>query len=136
LSVNFEEANYDFDNMKDTYSSDVNNPDYTDTERDAVATLMYHVGVACHMNYGPHSSAAHTELSFGYMNRFFKYIEGTVISPDNYPEVEYHSILQKELQNNRPIFYAGNNTAGIGHTFILDGYDIQQGTNYYHINYG
>jgi len=52
LTVNFEEAVYDFDNMLDTYTGS----NYTDAQRDAVALLMYHCGISVGMQYGPTES--------------------------------------------------------------------------------
>jgi len=55
LTANFEETIYDFDNMLDTYSES----NYTDAQRDAVATLMFHCGIAVNMQYGsPNGSEA------------------------------------------------------------------------------
>ena len=50
LSADFGNTSYDWDNMKGTYSS------YTNDEKLAVATLMYHCGVSVDMNYGPIST--------------------------------------------------------------------------------
>ena len=47
LTVNFGETTYDWANMKNSYSGS-----YTDAQATAVATLMYHCGVASEMMYG------------------------------------------------------------------------------------
>ncbi len=55
LSANFGATTYDWDNMPVSLSASS-----TNAQKTAVATLMYHIGVAVQMNYGSNSSGATT----------------------------------------------------------------------------
>jgi len=76
LSVDFENTFYDYDNMLDSYNRSISNPNYTEEERDAVATLMYHCQTAS--RYGPESESGETSESGpqrGFFNHF-RFTEG------------------------------------------------------------
>ena len=63
-TVDFENTNYQWSNMPNT----CNNSNYQ-----AVATLMYHCGVAVDMMYGPGSSGAYSQDVPGAINNYFRY---------------------------------------------------------------
>lgn len=122
---------YDWENMTPYY-----NATSTDTQRNAVATLMYHCGVAVEMDYdiapkggsGAYSSDAASALktNFGY-NPNLKYYRR-----DYTPINEWIDIIKVELNSNRPVFYHGNGTGG-GHAYVCDGYDTN---DFFHFNWG
>ena len=155
-SANFGATIYDWANMKNSYSGSS-----TAAQKTAVATLMYHCGVAADMEYGTNSSGAYTIDWNGYwssrgvmcaetaLKQFFGY-KSTVVgyyrdgSPEDdmrsWTRSEWIAMLKEELDAARPIMYAGsgcddpndNNTC-YGHSFICDGYDSD---DYFHFNWG
>ncbi len=129
LSADFGNTTYDWENMLDTYIPDT----YNEAQGNAVATLMSHVGIASHMQYGKSSStptfAAMEAMReyFGYNHGMRKYIRHCV------PNAQWDSLLMNELINFRPVLYAGFTFNGGGHAFVLDGVNAQ---GYYHFNWG
>ena len=118
---------YDWDNMLDSYDDS-----YTDEQAEAVATLMYHVGVANNMLYAWSSSAAYTPFEEFY--EYFGYDEDLLqrLYASSYDLEDWNSILQQEVALGRPILYIGTSDDG-GHAFVCDGVDSD---GLYHINWG
>ena len=153
-SANFGATTYDWANMLDSYAGSA-----TTDQKAAVATLMYHCGVAVDMQYGTASaggSAAYTIDFNGYfsgrntmcaetaLTKFFGYnaetIKGYYRNGDSdmgmrsWTESEWIAMLKAELDAKRPIMYAGGDKKGeSGHSFICDGYDS---SNMFHFNWG
>jgi len=133
LSANFGSTSYDWTNMPIKVSSTNN----------AVATLMYHCGVAVEMGYGPTSSGSYVIISksptpqqsseYAYKT-YFGYDASTIqgLERVNYSDANWKSLLKGELDASRPIQYAGFG-GGSGHTFVCDGYDVN---NMFHMNWG
>ncbi len=135
LSANFGSTTYQWGSMPNTLSS-ANN---------AVATLMYHCGVAVEMNYG----VAATGGSSSYViiaaapsaqqtcenafKTYFGYNASTLqgVLKSNYTQTQWINLLKTELDASRPIQYAGFGSGG--HTWVCDGYD---NNNYFHMNWG
>lgn len=136
LSANFGSTTYQWSNMPTelTYYS-------TSSEVNAVATLMYHVGVACEMNYGADGSGAST-ISFGYptlacaenaLRDYFHYDWSlTSVEYNNFTDAEWKQILKAELNQSRPIIYTGYDYSA-GHCFVCDGYNS---SNQFDFNWG
>lgn len=127
LSANFGATTYDWANLTDTY-----NASSTQAQKDAVATLMFHCGVATNMDYNTSSG---TSLSiagialktyFGYDPNIQQYYR------DYYTRTEWINMLKSELDAARPILYAGV-SASAGHMFVCDGYDEN---GLFHFNWG
>ncbi|MBO4691008.1 MAG: C10 family peptidase [Paludibacteraceae bacterium] len=138
LSANFANTTYDWDNMPLQLTSSTSS-----TQNNAVATLMYHCGVGVSMNYnsdGYGSSGAYVaEVGYGAsaelaLKNYFGYastVSGKFSS--NMTASAWKSLLKSELDNQRPILYAGYNPNGGGHCFICDGYDSN---DKFHFNWG
>lgn len=140
LSANFGSTTYNWASMPNQLSSSSST-----TQKNAVATLMYHCGVAVEMNYNIASqggSAAMTICS-GYSNctasaedalkTYFGYkntLQG--VHKSNYSNSNWINLLKTELDAGRPMIYAGRGEEG-GHCFVCDGYD---NNNYFHFNWG
>ena len=126
-TVDFSKTTYDWKNMAETYNSLS-----TDTEKMAVATLMYHCGVAVNMDYGFSSSASPTNMAKALI-KYFSY-DPNIQSyhRDYYTRSEWKNMLKTELNAKRPVLYAGNST-DIGHQFVCDGYDSN---DLFHFNWG
>lgn len=156
-TANFSSTTYDWANMIDhytTYTSGTSTVYISSTpttaQKNAVATLMYHCGVAASMTYGTSASGAYT-INWGdesegcAENAFWKYFRykkseiksyyrdgysGSVYS--SWTDANWIAMLKTELDAARPIMYAGADSEG-GHSFVCDGYDDQ---NYFHFNWG
>lgn len=131
LSANFGSTSYQWSSM----------PNYINSSNNAVATLMYQVGVSVDMNYSPQSSGAYVisaqspvtncaeyalKTYFGYKNS----LQG--VQRSNYTQTQWLNLLEQELDASRPIIYAGFGDGG-GHCFVADGYD---NNDYIHFNWG
>lgn len=129
LSADFGSTTYDWDNMLDYYAPN----SYSETEGNAVATLMSHEGIASHMQYGSTSSTPTfaameaLRLYFGYNSGMKKYNRICKTA------AQWDSLLMNELLNARPIIYSGFSPNGGGHCFVLDGINAE---GYYHFNWG
>ena len=140
LSANFGATTYNWANMLNSYP---NANSGTTAQRDAVATLMYHCGVAINMVYTPNGSGAWTiGTSYPYypsaesaLKEHFNYspsLYGTMMS--YYSNAQWISMLKNDLDNNHPVIYAGDDQNGEnGHCFVCDGYDY---ANNFHFNWG
>ncbi len=130
LSANFGNTTYNWNNMPDTLSFAC-----SQAEKDAVAQLMYHCGISVNMNYDAAGSGANTADAATALRNYFSYAVSTqYLVKTIYSDAHWEQIIKYELDNSRPIIYAGAPIGGgAGHAFILDGY---QGTNYFHIDWG
>ena len=141
LSANFGITAYDWANMPLKLSSSSSS-----TQINAVATLMYHCGVAVSMNYncdGDGSSGAQV-IDYGggrasaekALKTYFGYastVTGKIWRPST-SSTTWSNMLKTELDNQRPVLYAGYSpNGGGGHAFICDGYD---NNNKFHFNWG
>lgn len=132
LSANFGATTYDWANMKTSYSGS-----YTAAQATAVATLMYHVGVACDMNYGGETrggSGSHETLAARALYTYFGYDAGVrALRPDYIGETAFENGVLAEIQAGRPVLLSGCTENYEGHAFVCDGVDNQ---NLFHINWG
>lgn len=132
--ADFGSTTYDWGNMLNTYEKS----SYNQTQASAVATLMYHVGVAENTNYSSGSSSASSlnglqalVNNFGYDRSIQK------ASRDYYSDDEWSNLLYSELSKGQPIYYSadkieeGNRS---GHAFIIHGYDAE--SDLFAINWG
>lgn len=140
LSANFAITTYDWANMPIKLSSSTSS-----TQNNAVATLMYHCGVAVEMEYnktGDGGSSANT-LDWGggrasaetALKTYFGYastLEGK--RSTNISATAWKNLLKAELDNHRPMIYRGAPSSETGgHCFICDGYDSN---DKFHFNWG
>ncbi len=156
LSANFENTTYDWENMLDIYTNSA-----TAAQKTAVATLMYHCGVATEMMYGNDADGGSGTFTLNYGDeedptcaqnalwRYFGYKKPVGYMRDGYKygiytyykkwsDAEWTAMVKEELDQQRPIMYggAGYNEYGEstgGHSFICDGYNSM---NYFHFNWG
>ena len=134
LSANFDSTYYDWDNMPNSLSSSS-----TMDQIHAVALLSYHAGVAVEMNYGTDGSGA-SMIGNGYgpsavsaLKNYFGYSNTTHgIYKYNYTDNEWVYMLKTELDQGRPILYAGYDNSA-GHAFVFDGYNS---SSQFHVNWG
>ena len=139
-SANFAATTYDWANMPNYLTGASSTAQVT-----AVATLMYHIGVAIEMDYGTSSSGgsgAYTN-NYGYsnlpcaQNALYDYFGYQLVNcyyrdDANVTDAIWAGYINTELNASRPVIYAGQDTAG-GHCFVCDGYN---NSNMYHFNWG
>ena len=138
LNANFGSTNYSWSDMPNQLTSSSSS-----TQKTAVATLMYHCGVAVDMQYGSASiggssayvisAASATQHCSEYaLKTYFNYkttMQGKL--KNNFTDNQWVSMLKTDLDAGRPILYAGFGDGG--HAFVCDGYD---NSNKFHFNWG
>ena len=164
-SADFANTTYDWDNMLLKYNGyypegssnwttdGVEAP--TTVQKNAIATLMYHCGVAVAMDYNiasaggsgaytirPNASQTTAKCAqnalvqnFGYKSTIKGYYRSGGYGYSAVSDANWHNYLKTELDAARPIMYAGADDEG-GHSFICDGYDNTTPTRKYHFNWG
>ena len=129
LNVNFGATTYDWGNMLPYYKNN-----YNSTQANAVATLMYHVGVAADMDYDPDGSGAISSAALAAITEYFGYNKSIHVLPKDFMKEE--TVLQtvaSDLQEGRPVYISGSTVNQEGHAFVCDG---MQSDGYLHINWG
>ena len=129
LNVNFGATTYDWGNMLPDYKNN-----YNSTQANAVATLMYHVGVAADMDYDPDGSGAISSAALAAITEYFGYNKSIHVLPKDFMKEE--TVLQtvaSDLQEGRPVYISGSTVNQEGHAFVCDG---MQSDGYLHINWG
>ena len=135
LTANFGATTYQWSVMPNALDASS-----TTAQVNAVATLMFHVGVAIEMDYGINSSGAYTN-SYGYsdlacsenaLKNYFGYKSSLYsVYKNNTNDVVWVNTLTAEMDAGRPVIEAGH--GGGGHAFVCDGYD---NNGLFHINWG
>lgn len=133
LSVNFEEASYDYDGMLAVPGK---------TFCDPIALLMYHCGVSVDMMYcvatGQYGgSGAYSRDVPAAIKNYFKYSpDAKHVTRYGHSEANWIKLIKEQLEQGYPVYYSGTDPApnGGGHAFVCDGYDAENDT--YHFNFG
>ncbi|MGE5395801.1 MAG: leucine-rich repeat protein [Candidatus Saccharibacteria bacterium] len=123
LSADFGSTTYQWSQM----------PNELTSENDAVATLMYHCGVATEMRYDPSGSGAYDPKDE--LIKYFNYSPlAEYVDKRSFLPGDWTNLLKSELNDGRPIWYMGRKSpCDAGHAFVCDGY---QDSNYFHFNWG
>jgi photosystem II stability/assembly factor-like uncharacterized protein len=128
LSADFENTYYDWTSMTDSLSG----------SNAAVATLMYHAGVAVDMQYGPTGSGGYATIIPWVLENYFNYSpDMEMIYLQDYPDQEeFKNLIREDLDADLPVLYGGFDTTpfGPGHQLICDGYRMNDST--FHFNWG
>lgn len=145
FSADYGNTTYKWESMLNEYTNNygwVNGawtatPAYTEEQGNAVATLMYHVGVMADMNYGAYGSSGSSgnifKMAEGLTN-YFGYANSSIyLIRKNYTDEEWENLIYNELASGRPILYSGKSSAS-GHAFVCHGYSASD--NKYAINWG
>ena len=107
----------------------------TSAQKTAVATLMKYCGWSVQMDYGP-SSGAYTDAVATALVKYFDYNTTTqYVTRSHYTYANWTDLIYHELAHERPVVYGGMSTGG-GHEFVCDGYKYENGTDFFHINWG
>lgn len=118
---------YDWDNMPLQY-----NGGESYEQQSQVARLMSDCGVMVKASYGVVETSANPGNISAGLVQYMQYDKSCRFAVRaSYPDEQWHSMLQENLQNG-PIIYNGSGNRG-GHAFILDGYTDKR---YYSTNWG
>lgn len=128
FSADFANTTYDWTHMRDSYTEG----QYTEQDAQAVAVLMYHVGVALEVGYGKYStgygSPGESTLDQEYrgirhdLPEYFGYDEGIEgLYRENFTLEQWKTLLYSELTLGRPVYYSGTDLYS-GHAFVCHGY--------------
>lgn len=133
FQADFANTTYRWDLMKDVYDGTE-----TEAERDAIGTLLYHVGVANSMSYGLFAFGGSSAIIQHIPNAiidYFGYDKSTTCEDrDWYTTGAWEQMVYEELAAGRPVLYSGLTEEGFGHTFVCSGYRAND--NHYHMNWG
>lgn len=115
---------YEWDKMLYTYSSGR----YTEEEGNAVAALMYDVGVMNQAFYSYPETGTYVVIDKT-LPQYMDYDPGLrYVQRSWYSDAEWCRILKKEIDENRPLMYCNDE-----HAFVVDGYDS---ADYFAVNFG
>lgn len=126
--ANFGATTYEWDNMIDYYNNGAGTPE----QKQAVATLMYHCGVAVNMMYEPDGSGAYSTDVPDAINSYFSYSEHATHIGRSGSYNDWIALLKTNIDQHIPLYYSGQSPDG-GHAFICDGYDAD---DFFHFNWG
>jgi len=125
-SANFGNTTYLWDQMNDTAGT-------TEAEYLPIATLLYHCGVAVHMDYSIDGSGAQsTDAAVAFVDHF-RYPNAQYVMKNSYTDTNWNNLLTAQVDNGCPVYYSGYDPVEGGHAFVMDGYDT---TNHFHFNFG
>lgn len=121
---------FDWQNMLPTYDVWAEEPSNAVS---AVAELFYELGVLVNVDYGSFNWGGSVAVlsSLGYaLSASFFYENGSILRRSDDEEL-FDAALRDEILGGRPV------AASLpGHAFNVDGYMEEEGTEYFHINYG
>ena len=114
---------YQWDKMIPKYKNAV----YTDEQADAVARLMYDVGVMCQAKYGVSATSASSATGVPRLADYFYYDKAITKEYHTYlTDDTWKDIVRNEVGSGRPMLMFSNIPAGgSGHNFVIDGYDAE-----------
>lgn len=129
-AVNFDVA-YDWANMRmDSYRSG-----YSETEAEAVSTLIYHAAASIGTQFGYSGSSAYEVKVPAALVNYFGYDPGVSYKKrsETPTQAEFDRLVENEIRASRPVLYCGQDVTA-GHAFVVDGYDPLSGM--IHVNWG
>lgn len=129
IRVDFGSTTYDWDNMLPIHDQNC-----TEAQNKAVATLMFHAGVAVDMTYTSTGSGAYPTAAREGLITYFSYNPNIEYAERQfYSTEEWMRMVYVELNASRPILYGGSDKGYGGHAFVIDGYDNKGNV---HVNWG
>lgn len=133
----FDEKPFQWDNIIDDYSKG-----YSSEQAAAIAELMLACGASVKMDYCVSSQGGSGAYQFELIPAFIEYFDydrdAAFVMRDYCSSEDWHQLIINELNNGNPINYAGQGYRDGGHSFVLDGYSVDDEYTYpyYHINWG
>lgn len=104
---------------------------------EAVATLVYAVGTASHLEYaieGGTATSGHIKDIPKAISNYFGMNGGWVAYRTNYSQEAWTQLIYNELAKGRPVMYTGVHPSNGGHAVYIDGY--QKSNDLMHYNFG
>lgn len=124
----FTDLTFDWANMPQSIST--SSPQ---EQIDAVSTLIYNCGIMVNSKYDTKTTTANEERILETLWKCMDYSKSiSYRDRDYYRDFEWEDIIIKELENGRPVFYAGGEADR--HAFVCDGYNAEDNT--FHMNWG
>jgi len=130
--VNYGATTYDYDNMPNSLAGS------NTVQKEAVALLQWHAGVALNSSYSPTGTGAQPGDVPDVLTSHFIYANDCY--GDYYggwwkdgQRDQWHNKCRQNLDNGWPMEYGGWTPSGEGHAFICDGYDSN---DMFHFNFG
>lgn len=111
---------------------------HTKVQGEAIATLLAACGASTTMDYTVEgSSTGNSNFGYGIIN-YMGYDDGLYfINSSLSPTRSWmEEMVEKELQQERPVYCCGSTEEEGSHAFIIDGYQYMDTTPYFHINWG
>ncbi|NIM13083.1 MAG: hypothetical protein GTO45_13285 [Candidatus Aminicenantes bacterium] len=132
VSTSFDHPYY-WDLMLDNYPT----PDSgTEEQREAIAQLMFDVGVSLNMDYSPDGSGANTSQSVITFPIFFKYPRDIIyVRKHSRDDTEWFDLAKNHVDRGFPVAFVIYDVE-VGHLVVIDGYRISTGSRTFHINMG
>lgn len=123
-TANFGATTYDWEHMPNSLSGGA-----SQEEIEAVAELIYHVGVSMDMNYSPTGSGAVTGMLCERMPAYFFYTNQMAnLYREDYTHESYMDLIINSIDMDWPMVQRGG-----GHAYVLDGYNDN---DLVHFNWG
>jgi len=117
-SANFETTYYDWNNMPASLSSGSSN-----TQKEAIARLMWHCGISVDMAYGVNGSGASSYYVPNALTTYFRYANVVDLRRRNeFTKTEWEDLLINSFDRGIPCYYSGSE-GDAGHAFACLGYD-------------
>jgi len=126
IEADFGNTQYDWESMPNTLTK----------PNKAIAELLFQLGVSVDMDYSPNGSGMWNHSAARSLRNYFKYGPETKYIFKDSTSLAWDSILIANLDQKKPLYYAGwtqNPSDSSGHAFVCDGY---QGFDYFHFNWG
>jgi len=96
---------------------------WTETQLEQVAQLIHDCGVIEKTDYSLSGSASYSIYAKEGLKNHLYYSQKVIyLYKSNYDAQKWFSIIRREIDENRPVLYGGNNDSA-GHEFVCDGYD-------------
>ncbi len=122
LFVDFENTQYHWNEMVDAIFQN---------ENQAIADLIYHVGVAVEMNFSAAGSGSQTEYAVDALKNYFRYSDDLMYIKRIELGDAFKDSVFKYLDQKIPLIYRGGDIPS--HSFVCDGY---QDSSFLHFNWG
>ena len=108
--------------------------DSDQAQRDAISTLMFHVGVMGRADFTLYATAASLAVLSDGMPSYMKYNARIRYQHrKSYMDELWIKMLREEIDAKRPVVYEGFDDTNVGHAFVLDGY---KDGGYFKVNWG
>lgn len=118
--ASLEDVEYDYDNMLDSYGTIIR---VSQEKKDAVATLMSHVGLAMKAQYENGGTGSYNETLCHGLRNNLRYPFAVTVNRDMYTAREWMEKIFEMISKNIPLVYGGSDNTYTGHEFVLHGYN-------------